>query len=232
MAIGLVHAHRAAEQHERVGVERGGDRLAAERRDNRERVTARRGERDQRARVFAGDVLDDEDAAHRSSLRNTPARVQAARDDRRRFGPVRQSPSSRHCPHLPRAPQLPSATVVVDASQGELVGPGPGVDAGVRREHRPRGIGEYTAKVDDIRMCVTSEQDLSVWFGEPYQRGNQSGFPTLQWGYAHAGPGGGESQSLTVYLNADRKVVDFQLNPAGPLPAMTDRCARPPAATP
>ncbi len=89
-----------------------------------------------------------------------------------------------------------------------------------------------TAKVDDIRMCVTSEQDLLVWFGEPYQRGNQSGFPTLQWGYAHAGPGGGESQSLTVYLNADRKVVDFQLNPAGPLPAMTDRCARPPAATP
>ncbi|MCE9573679.1 MAG: hypothetical protein K8W52_11030 [Deltaproteobacteria bacterium] len=89
-----------------------------------------------------------------------------------------------------------------------------------------------TAKVDDIRMCVTSEQDLLSWFGEPYQRGNQSGFPTLQWGYAHAGLGGGESQSLIVYLNADRKVVDFQLNPTGALATVTDRCAPPPAPAP
>jgi hypothetical protein len=47
------------------------------------------------------------------------------------------------------------------------------------------------AKVDNIVACKTTEADLLAWFGEPNQRGNQSGFPTMNWGYASASVGGG-----------------------------------------
>jgi hypothetical protein len=81
------------------------------------------------------------------------------------------------------------------------------------------------AKVDNIVPCKTTEADLLAWFGEPYQRGNQSGFPTMQWAYMHVGVGGNESQSLVVYLNRDKRVVEYQLNPTGGILDLKDKCA-------
>jgi hypothetical protein len=81
------------------------------------------------------------------------------------------------------------------------------------------------AYVDKIQTCKTSEQDLLAWFGEPYQRGNQSGFPTMIWSYASAGVGGGETQSLVIYLNRDKRVIEYQLNPTATLTEIKDRCA-------
>ncbi len=80
------------------------------------------------------------------------------------------------------------------------------------------------ARVENIQACKTSEADLLAWFGEPYQRGNQSGFPTMNWQHASAGGGGSETQSLVVYLNADRKVIEYQLNPAAALTTVKDKC--------
>jgi len=88
-----------------------------------------------------------------------------------------------------------------------------------------------TAQVDKIVPCKTTESDLLGWFGEPYQRGNQSGFPTMTWAYAYAGMGGGESQSLVIYLNRDKRVVEYQLNPTGVLVELKDKCAAAPGAT-
>jgi hypothetical protein len=67
--------------------------------------------------------------------------------------------------------------------------------------------------VADIRPCVTTEENLRAWFGEPYKRGNTDGLPTLQWAYAHTGTSGTESQALVVVVNQAGKVMHFALNP-------------------
>jgi hypothetical protein len=87
-----------------------------------------------------------------------------------------------------------------------------------------------TAHVSDIRPCVTTEENLIAWFGEPYRRGNENGFPTLQWEYAYSKARVGrseaesEAQSLVVVLNRDGKVVHFALNPACVATEVKDVC--------
>ena len=90
------------------------------------------------------------------------------------------------------------------------------------------------AYVEKIESCKTSEEDLLKWFGEPERRGNQSGFPTMGWSYSSVTVigTGAEVQSLVVYLNPGKKVVEFQLNPTGALVELRDKCAQPPPAGP
>jgi len=87
-----------------------------------------------------------------------------------------------------------------------------------------------TAHVPDIRPCVTTDDDLVGWFGEPFRFGNQNGLPTMQWEYmylkATSGSKASESQSLVVVLNQAGKVVHFQLNPTCPATDVKDVCAR------
>jgi hypothetical protein len=68
--------------------------------------------------------------------------------------------------------------------------------------------------VPDIRPCVTTEENLVAWFGEPYKRGNVDGLPTLQWLYVKAGSGGSASELLVALVNRDGKVLHFASNPA------------------
>ncbi len=90
-----------------------------------------------------------------------------------------------------------------------------------------------TAHVTDIRLCVTTEEDLVAWFGEPFTWGNENGFPAMHWSYVHtAATFGGktpdsELQSLAVILNKDGKVVHFQLNPTNAPAEVKDVCAVP-----
>ncbi len=83
------------------------------------------------------------------------------------------------------------------------------------------------ARVKDIKPCVTTERDLIAWFGDPSQRGNQNGLPTMQWMYSKvtAGFASGttETQNLVVALNQSGKVVQFQLNPTT-FPEVKDVC--------
>ena len=88
-----------------------------------------------------------------------------------------------------------------------------------------------TSHVSDIRTCVTTEGSLLAWFGPPYRRGNDNGFPTLEWSYAWAkrpvGSPETESglQSLVVVLNQSGQVVHFTLNPTCATTAVRDTCA-------
>lgn len=82
-----------------------------------------------------------------------------------------------------------------------------------------------TAQVDKIVRCKTTEAELLAWFGEPFQRGSESGFPTMRWAYAHVGMGGSESQGLVVYLNRDKRVIEYQLNPSALVVGLQDTCA-------
>lgn len=66
-----------------------------------------------------------------------------------------------------------------------------------------------TAQVSNIQPCVTTDRDLVRWFGEPGGRGNENGFPTMTWSYAHVHIGGGETQSLIVALNREGQVVQL-----------------------
>lgn len=70
-----------------------------------------------------------------------------------------------------------------------------------------------TAHVSDIRPCVTTESDLLSWFGEPYQRGNADGLPTLHWLYTSNGPSGWNSDALVAVVNRAGKVIHFQFSP-------------------
>jgi hypothetical protein len=79
--------------------------------------------------------------------------------------------------------------------------------------------------VNDIRQCVTTERDLLAWFGEPYERGNENGFPSLLWGYAHATITSSDRQMLVVYLNRSGQVVRFQFNPTALARDVQDVCA-------
>ncbi len=83
------------------------------------------------------------------------------------------------------------------------------------------------ARVKDIKPCVTTEKELITWFGNPSQRGNQNGLPTMQWMYSKvtAGFASGttETQNLVVALNQSGKVVQFQLNPTT-FPGAKDIC--------
>jgi hypothetical protein len=87
------------------------------------------------------------------------------------------------------------------------------------------------AHVQDIRPCVTGEDDLLAWFGEPFLWGNENGFQTMQWSYlqTHVQVGGSEPESdarqLVVVLNHERKVVRFSLNPACVMGEVKDICA-------
>jgi hypothetical protein len=85
-----------------------------------------------------------------------------------------------------------------------------------------------TAHISDIRPCVTTDESLLAWFGEPYRVGNENGLETLQWFYLHVkakfGSSESESQSLVVVLNRAGKVVHFQLNPTCPEPEVKDVC--------
>jgi|ERR1700678_1464097 hypothetical protein len=72
-----------------------------------------------------------------------------------------------------------------------------------------------TAHVSDIRPCVTTEGELLAWFGEPYERGNADGLPTLHWLHSSNGPSGWNSSALVAVVNRAGKVVHFQFNPTG-----------------
>ena len=86
-----------------------------------------------------------------------------------------------------------------------------------------------TAHVPDIRPCVTTEENLLAWFGEPYQRGNTDGLPTLQWSYWWGGMSGSHFQSLVVVVNRAGKVLHFAFNPTATCLAIEARdvCASP-----
>jgi len=83
------------------------------------------------------------------------------------------------------------------------------------------------ARVKDIKNCVTNEKDLIAWFGQPSQRGNQNGMPTMQWMYSKTtagfATGSVEQQNLVVILNQAGKVVQYQLNPTT-FPEAKDTC--------
>jgi len=81
-----------------------------------------------------------------------------------------------------------------------------------------------TKKIDQIQTCKTTEAELVEWFGDPYQRGNQNGAPTMQWLYVYMnGLGGHETQGLAVALNSRRVVVNYQYNSQAALNT-TDIC--------
>jgi hypothetical protein len=80
------------------------------------------------------------------------------------------------------------------------------------------------SKVDQIKACQTTEQELISWFGEPYQRGNRNGFPTMQWMYVKKGLTGAETQSLLIVLNSKRIAVQFLFNTWAALPDPEDKC--------
>ncbi|HEY1954010.1 MAG TPA: hypothetical protein VGH28_00310 [Polyangiaceae bacterium] len=81
-----------------------------------------------------------------------------------------------------------------------------------------------TAQVTKIQTCVTTESDLLAWFGEPRTRGNENGFATMTWSYAHVHAGGGETQSLSVTLNPRGRVVQYRLNPIAATTDVKDIC--------
>src|SRR5579863_6238246 len=64
--------------------------------------------------------------------------------------------------------------------------------------------------ISEIQPCVTTEENLRAWFGEPFRRGNVDGLPVLQWAY-YVRPAGSESKSdsLVVVLNRAGKVLHF-----------------------
>jgi hypothetical protein len=86
-----------------------------------------------------------------------------------------------------------------------------------------------TAHVPDIRPCVTTEENLLAWFGEPTKRGNTDGLPMLQWSYSSVGTSWSEFQSLVVVVNRAGKVLHFAFNPTLACVAFETRdvCASP-----
>jgi outer membrane protein assembly factor BamE (lipoprotein component of BamABCDE complex) len=82
-------------------------------------------------------------------------------------------------------------------------------------------------RVNEIKACVTTEQQIRQWFGEPFNKGNVSGFKTFNYQYGRAVLGSlPDSQSLTIYFNNEGKVIDFALNPASVLLTIRDTCGR------
>jgi hypothetical protein len=84
------------------------------------------------------------------------------------------------------------------------------------------------AQVNKIQPCVTTEQELLAWFGEPTQRGNQNGLPTMHWVYSQKDTGitsvKWERQNFIVFLSKTGKVSEFFLNPPGVVEAK-DACS-------
>jgi hypothetical protein len=78
-------------------------------------------------------------------------------------------------------------------------------------------------RVNDIKPCSTTEQELLTWFGQPARSGNQNGFPTMQWLYARAGLES-DSQVLWVALNQKRQVIYYALNPTAMVVELRDSC--------
>jgi hypothetical protein len=80
-----------------------------------------------------------------------------------------------------------------------------------------------TVHVSDIRRCVTTEENLVAWFGQPIRRGNADGLPTLRWSYVSSANAGSEWQSLVVVVDRSGKVVHFAFNAPPTCTAIEER---------
>ena len=87
-----------------------------------------------------------------------------------------------------------------------------------------RGHEIDEARVARIEACKTTEADLVAWFGPPIQRGVANGFPTMNWHYIEDLSGIPKVQMLFVYLNRDKRVLEYQLNPTAALTNIKDKC--------
>ncbi len=91
----------------------------------------------------------------------------------------------------------------------------------------PAGRKIDEAKVQQIKTCATTEQQMLEWFGEPQRRGIQDGYATLSWYFVQNDIGGTAQQYLVAKVNGEKRVVDFVWNPPTQSPVLKDGCSAP-----
>lgn len=86
------------------------------------------------------------------------------------------------------------------------------------------GCMSLGSKIDEqqlnkVETCKTTESEILKLFGNPWNKGFQSGYKTLNWQYASISG----TQNIIVFVNKNNLIVDFLVNPVG-LVQVNDAC--------
>ncbi len=78
--------------------------------------------------------------------------------------------------------------------------------------------------LNKFKVCETTSMQMQELAGEPFQRGNQSGYATMRWNYSSMSAFSQEYQTVIAFFNRENVLIDYSVNPVG-LVVVNDQCS-------